>query len=62
MEVLLFDEKMDELIATSASPPELARYARSNGFLTLRDDAIRRVLIGDTTIEAASRVVSFAER
>lgn len=62
MEVLLFDEKMDELIATNASPPELARYARSNGFLTLRDDAIRRVLIGDTTIEAASRVVSFAER
>ncbi len=62
MEVLLFDEKMDELIATSASPPELARYARSIGFLTLRDDAIRRVLIGDTTIEAASRVVSFADR
>lgn len=62
MEVLLFDEKMDELIATNASPPELARYARSNGFLTLRDDAIRRVLVGDTTIEAASRVVSFAER
>ncbi len=62
MEVLLFDEKMDELIATNASPPELARYARSAGFVTLREDAIRRVLIGETTIEAASRVVSFTER
>ncbi len=62
MEVLLFDEKMDELIATNASPPELARYARNAGFVTLREDAIRRVLVGDTTIEAASRVVSFAER
>ncbi len=62
MEVLLFDEKMDELIATNASPPELARYARSAGFISLREDAIRRVLVGDTTIEAASRVVSFAER
>jgi type II secretory ATPase GspE/PulE/Tfp pilus assembly ATPase PilB-like protein len=62
MEVLIFDEKMDELIATNASPPELARYARSAGFLALRDDAIRRVLAGDTTIEEVSRVVSLVER
>jgi type II secretory ATPase GspE/PulE/Tfp pilus assembly ATPase PilB-like protein len=62
MEVLLFDEKMDELIATNASQPELARHARSAGFLSLRDDAIRRVLAGDSTIEEVSRVVSLAQR
>jgi type IV pilus assembly protein PilB len=62
MEVLIFDEKMDELVATNASPPELARYARSAGFVTLRDDAIRRVLAGDSTIEEVSRVVSLIER
>jgi len=62
MEVLIFDEKMDELIATNASPPELARYARSAGFQSLRDDAIRRVVIGDTTIEEVSRVVSLVLR
>jgi type II secretory ATPase GspE/PulE/Tfp pilus assembly ATPase PilB-like protein len=62
MEVLIFDEKMDELIATNASPPEIARYARSAGFVSLRDDAIRRVLAGDTTIEEVSRVVSLLKR
>ncbi|MDI9334858.1 MAG: GspE/PulE family protein [Cytophagales bacterium] len=62
MEVLIFDEKMDELVATNASPPELARYARSAGFVTLRDDAIRRVLAGDSTIEEVSRVVSLVQR
>lgn len=62
MEVLLFDEGMDELVATNASPPEMARYARSAGFVSLRDDAIRRVLTGDTTIEEVSRVVSLVKR
>jgi type II secretory ATPase GspE/PulE/Tfp pilus assembly ATPase PilB-like protein len=62
MEVLLFDEKMDELIASNATPPELARYARSAGFVSLREDAIRRVLIGDSTIEEVSRVVSLVVR
>jgi type II secretory ATPase GspE/PulE/Tfp pilus assembly ATPase PilB-like protein len=62
MEVLVFDEKMDELVATNASPPEMARYARGAGFVSLRDDAIRRVLSGDTTIEEVSRVVSLSKR
>jgi type II secretory ATPase GspE/PulE/Tfp pilus assembly ATPase PilB-like protein len=62
MEVLVFDEKMDELIANNASPPEMARYARESGFVSLRDDAIRRVLSGDSTIEEVSRVVSLTKR
>ncbi len=62
MEVLLFDEKMDEFVANNASPPELARYARSAGFQSLREDAIRRVWAGDSTIEEVSRVVSLVRR
>lgn len=62
MEVLVFDEKMDELIAGNASPPEMARHAREAGFVSLREDAIRRILSGDTTIEEVSRVVSLTKR
>jgi type II secretory ATPase GspE/PulE/Tfp pilus assembly ATPase PilB-like protein len=62
MEVLLFDEQLDELVSTNASPPEMARYARSSGYVSLREDAIRRVLAGDTTIEEVSRVVSLIQR
>lgn len=62
MEVLIFDEKMDELVSSNASPPELARHARSMGYVSLREDAIRRVLAGDTTIEEVSRVVSLIKR
>jgi type II secretory ATPase GspE/PulE/Tfp pilus assembly ATPase PilB-like protein len=62
MEVLLFDEKLDELVASNANQPEMARYARSVGYVSLRDDAIRRVLAGDSTIEEVSRVVSLTQR
>jgi type II secretory ATPase GspE/PulE/Tfp pilus assembly ATPase PilB-like protein len=62
MEVLLFDEKLDELVASNANQPEMARYARSVGYVSLRDDAIRRVLAGDSTIEEVSRVVSLTLR
>jgi type II secretory ATPase GspE/PulE/Tfp pilus assembly ATPase PilB-like protein len=58
LEVLVLDEGMDALIANMASPPELARQARLSGFISLRDDAIRRVLAGETSIEEAARVVS----
>jgi type II secretory ATPase GspE/PulE/Tfp pilus assembly ATPase PilB-like protein len=62
MEILLFDEKIDELISNNAGPAELAQHARKNGYVTLTDDAIRRVLVGDTTIEAVSRSVSLSHR
>jgi type IV pilus assembly protein PilB len=58
LEVLVFDEGLDTLVASMASPPELARQARLGGFLPLKEDAIRYVLAGQTSLEEAERVVS----
>lgn len=60
MEVLCFDETLDHLVAKHASHIELARHARAEGFTSLRDDAIRYVLAGHTTVEEVSRVVNLA--
>ena len=62
MELLKFDREMDELIARSATQRELTDSARQNGFKSLAEVAVQRVLEGQTTIDEVSRVVDLTER
>jgi type II secretory ATPase GspE/PulE/Tfp pilus assembly ATPase PilB-like protein len=62
MEVLKMDEELDELVASRATTRELLKHAVANGFKTMADDGIRRVLLGETTIEELSRVVDLTGR
>lgn len=62
MEVLKMDADLDELIANRATTRELLKHAIANGFKTMADDGIRRILQGDTTIEELSRVVDLTGR
>ncbi|MES2824445.1 MAG: ATPase, T2SS/T4P/T4SS family [Pseudomonadota bacterium] len=62
MEVLKMDEELDDLVANRATSRELLKQALSNGFVTMADDGIRRVLLGETTIEEVSRVVDLTGR
>jgi type II secretory ATPase GspE/PulE/Tfp pilus assembly ATPase PilB-like protein len=62
LEVLKVDEELDELIANRATMRELRKQAITNGFKTLADDGIRRILEGKTTIEELSRVVDLTSR
>lgn len=62
MEILKMDDELDELIASRATTRELLKQALSNGFKTMADDGIRRVLLGETTIEELSRVVDLTGR
>ena len=62
MEVAVFDEQMDELVGSNGTLPDLLRHARSKGFKTLRDAALRRVLAGETTLDEVARTVSLALR
>jgi type II secretory ATPase GspE/PulE/Tfp pilus assembly ATPase PilB-like protein len=62
MEVLKLDGEMDELIANRATTRELLKHALANGFKTMADDGIRRILEGTTTIEELSRVVDLTSR
>ncbi len=62
MEILKMDAELDELVASRATTRELLKVALANGFKTMADDGIRRVLLGETTIEELSRVVDLTER
>ncbi|MDR2925693.1 MAG: Flp pilus assembly complex ATPase component TadA [Azoarcus sp.] len=57
-EVLNMDGSLDELIATGASPAEIASVARSQKrYLTLADDGRRRAMDGSTSPEELFRVL-----
>lgn len=62
VEVLAVDSELDELIARHATMKEMKAYAANNGFKTMADDGIRRVVAGETTIEELSRVVDLTTR
>jgi type IV pilus assembly protein PilB len=62
MELLKFDREMDELIARAATQRELNDAARKNGFKSLAEMAVMRVLDGQTSIDEVSRVVDLTER
>jgi general secretion pathway protein E/type IV pilus assembly protein PilB len=57
MEILAFDEGLDELVAERANLRRLGEYAKSRGFETMASDGLRRVREGITTLEEVARVV-----
>jgi type IV pilus assembly protein PilB len=57
MELLRFDMGLDDLLSRNARTPEIAAYARSNGFTTMAEDGLARVTAGVTSLEEVARVV-----
>jgi len=55
-ELLLVDDDIRELTMQHARPNIIKRKAVESGMRTLRDDGIRKVLAGETTIEEVLRV------
>ncbi|HIJ83488.1 MAG: ral secretion pathway protein E [Magnetococcales bacterium] len=62
LEVLRFDEELDDMIVHAASFRDLERAARKKGFQSLADDGVRCVLDGRTNISEVSRVVDLTQR
>ncbi len=62
MEVLRFDDDMDEIIARRGTSRDLLRMALSKGFRPLADAGAARVLDGSTSLEEVSRVVDLTNR
>jgi len=56
-EVMVLSETIERLAVEHASGDEIARQAREEGMLTLRDDGFSKVLLGQTSIEEIMRVV-----
>lgn len=62
LEVLKINKELDELIAKQSILSEISKAAIRDGYQTLADDGLRRVAMGETTIEEVSRVVDLTER
>jgi general secretion pathway protein E/type IV pilus assembly protein PilB len=61
VEILLFDEELDELLARNESKAELKAVALKKGFKSMKDDGILKVLDGMTDISAISKVVDLTK-
>ncbi len=57
VEILLFDEDLDQVVARNESKAELKSVALKKGFKSMRDDGILKVLEGITDLDAVARVV-----
>ncbi|MDD3353121.1 GspE/PulE family protein [Zoogloea sp.] len=62
MELLRFDEDLEELVARHATHREIQNCARQKGFRPLAEDGSRLVLAGITSLEELSRVVDLSGR
>jgi len=62
MELLRIDAGIDELIARRATTHEIRTRALFQGFTTLADDGMERVLNGTTSLEELARVVDLIDR
>jgi type IV pilus assembly protein PilB len=60
VEILTFDEEMDQLLALSATKAEFKACATKKGFKSMKDDGILKVLEGVTSLDALSKVVSLS--
>ena len=56
-EMLVMSETMERMVVGGASGEEIAAQARSEGMRTLREDGLRKVLSGHTSIEEVARAV-----
>ncbi|MEG0382631.1 MAG: ATPase, T2SS/T4P/T4SS family [Christensenella sp.] len=56
-EILLVSEEMQELIASGANAHKIAERAQQDGTITLRDDMLKNVLSGESTVEEFIKAV-----
>ncbi|MDH5484754.1 MAG: secretion system protein E, partial [Gammaproteobacteria bacterium] len=62
IEVLRFDDEIDEMIAARETIGKIKKVLKRKGFETMADDAIRRVVEGITTLDEVSRVIDLTDR
>ncbi|MFT4650016.1 MAG: type II secretory ATPase GspE/PulE/Tfp pilus assembly ATPase PilB-like protein [Polaribacter sp.] len=62
LEILKMNSHLDDLLARGATTKEIREAAYEQGFSTLADDGVRRILEGITSIEEVARVTNLTER
>lgn len=61
IEILPFSEEIDNLMAAGASLAEIKAQAKKEGFRSMVEDAIDKILQGKTSIEAAAKSIGLRE-
>ena len=62
VEILLFDEELDDIVANNGHKSALKAAALKKGFKSIADDGIEKVLDGITTLPALMRVANLVDR
>lgn len=62
IEILRVDRQMDELIATRSTRSKILEHALSQGFLTMQQDGIAKVLAGEISIAELISTIDFTDR
>ncbi|MEZ5690735.1 MAG: ATPase, T2SS/T4P/T4SS family [Rickettsiales bacterium] len=62
VEILRVDRHMDELIATHATRRTILEHALKEGFISMQQDGIAKVLAGEITIDELVNTIDFTER
>ncbi len=60
LEVLISNPNFEKLVATGATAAELLKAASTGGFRSLKENAVERVRLGQTTLEEVARVLGDA--
>lgn len=62
LEVMRIDRGLDELIATQATRKQMMDYALSQGFVSMQQDGINRVLAGDIDLDELISIIDLTDR
>lgn len=62
VEILAFDEELDDIVANNGHRSELKALAIKKGFKSMADDGVEKVLEGTTSVEALMKSVNLLER
>lgn len=62
VEILRIDRNMDELIATRATRSTILEYALRQGFVTMQQDGVHKVLNGEINVDELISTIDFTER
>lgn len=60
-EILLFDDELDEIVASSGTKADMKAAALRKGFKSMKDDGILKVLEGITTLDSLASVVDITK-
>ncbi len=62
VEILYFDEEMDDVVASGSHKSAMKKLAHAKGFKSMLDDGILKIYEGTTTLESVRQTLNFADR